>query len=365
MLKLTVYTKSVLQLLALFVAGWFFYTIRGLLVYVLIAALLALITKPVVNFISQKKIKNKNIPRSISAGLVVLFLLAIFIAVAALVIPALASEFMVLTKIDFGSVYQSMIEQLIILQKWFASVQIDVGNLEENIQQVISKFLSLNSAENTISSILGGLGNLAIALFSVVFMLFFFLKEENLMSRIIEDYLNKENAGHLRHILPKIKHTLFRYALGLLAQAVGVFLIIFIGLQIIGVQGALVIAVFGAFLNLIPYIGPILGAILAVVLGLGQAVAIDPEMAFGILTLKIALIFVITQLTDNFVFEPLIFANSINAHPLEIFLVISISGLLGGVLAMIIAVPAYSMLRIILKEFFFKFKFVQSFTKNV
>ncbi len=97
----------------------------------------------------------------------------------------------------------------------------------------------------------------------------------------------------------------------------------------------------------------------------GQAFALDPSIAFGFLALKIVVVFATAQLTDNFVFQPLIFSNSINAHPLEIFIVISIAGLLGGVFGMVVAVPTYSMIRIVSKEFATNSKFIQAVTKNV
>jgi predicted PurR-regulated permease PerM len=176
----------------------------------------------------------------------------------------------------------------------------------------------------------------------------------------------RENmSDHMRHILPKIKRTLFRYAFGLLIQMTGIFTIVYVGLSIAGVQSALVIGVFAAFINLIPYIGPMIGAIFALVLGLGQAYALDPTVSFALISLEIVGVFATAQLTDNFVFQPLIFSNSINAHPLEIFIIISVAGLLGGIIGMVIAVPTYSMLRIISKEFFTNSKFIQALTRNV
>lgn len=365
MIKPTIYVKSLLQILLIFAVFWILYTIRGLLVYVLIAALLALITKPIVTFLSAKELNGKRIPRGLLAVLMVVLLVSTFVLVSTYVIPALIGEFAVLTKIDFGAVYQNVVEQFYILRKPFNDLHIDMTSVEESVRTAITNLIRFQSIESTIASVLGGLGNVAIALFSIIFILFFFLKEENLTKTILDDYLSESLSGHLKNILPKIKTTLFRYSFGLLLQMTGVFIIVFAGLSIAGVQSALVIAVFAAFINLIPYIGPMIGATFGLILGLGQAIALTPDIIIGVLALKIVLVFSTAQLTDNFVFQPLIFSNSINAHPLEIFIVISISGLLGGVLGMIIAVPAYSMIRIIIKEFFSNSKFIQSFTKNV
>ena len=73
----------------------------------------------------------------------------------------------------------------------------------------------------------------------------------------------------------------------------------------------------------------------------------------------------VAQLIDNFIYQPLIFSKSVRSHPLEIFLVIIIGGILFGVLGMIIAVPAYTTLRVILKEFFGDVKWVKALTKGI
>ena len=365
MFKPTIYVKSIIQLLLIFALAWIIFSIRGLLVYLLIAALITLVTKPLVNFICQKEIRGKHIPRGLISAAVVALLITSSIVVSTFVFPRLISEFSVLSRIDFGGAYQAVINEISSIKRPFLSQQFDMISLEENIRTAISNLLSFHSIESTATSILGGLGNIAIALFSVIFILFFFLKEANLTRTVLDDYMSDKLASHLKNILPKIKKTLFRYFIGLLAQMTGVFLIVYLGLSIAGVESALVIAVFAAFINLIPYIGPMIGASFGLILGLGQAIAIDPTIIIGVLALKIVLVFGITQITDNFLFQPLIFSNSINAHPLEIFIVISIAGLLAGVLGMIIAVPTYSMIRIVIKEFFTNSRFVQSFTRNV
>lgn len=365
MLKPTELVKSILQLLVYAIIGWFLYTVRGLIVYIIVASLLALITKPIVNFISQKKVGRFYIPRAISSAFVILSLAGMAITVSIFLAPKVLSEFAVLSTINFDSVSTSILDQINILKGWLSTQNLDLKNFEDGIRNAVSDFFSIQTVENTVSSILGGLGNVVIALFSITFILFFLLKEKNITTTILSDYLSEAISEHIKNIMPKIKKTIFRYSLGLLIQMTGIFTLVFIGLSLANVESALVIALFAAFINLIPYIGPMIGAIFGLVLGLGQAIAIDPSISIALLSSKIVLVFAITQLTDNFVYQPLIFSTSINAHPLEIFIIISIAGLLGGVFGMIIAVPAYSMIRIVIKEFFIHSRFVQSFTKNV
>ena len=83
------------------------------------------------------------------------------------------------------------------------------------------------------------------------------------------------------------------------------------------------------------------------------------------LVYKIALVFLIVQLIDSLIFQPLVISNIVKAHPLEIFLVILIAGTLAGIGGMIIAVPIYTILRIIAKEFLNNFKIVQQLTSEL
>lgn len=365
MFKLTVYVKSFLQLLALAGLAWLLYTVRGLLIYLIVAALLTLVAKPLTNLLSSFKIKRFHLPRAISAIITLLVIGGVFVLITRLLVPSLVTEFATLSTIDFSKAYNSLTHEVTVAESWLANYEIELESVEESARQAITGLLSFKTVEQTISGLLGGLGNLAIALFSIIFILFFFLKEPNITGFILNDLFSERFSEHLRQILPKIKRTLFRYAIGLLLQMTGIFTIVYVGLSIAGVPSALVIAVAAAFFNLIPYVGPSLGAIFGLVLGLGQAFALDPTISFGFLALKIVGVFAITQITDNFVFQPLIFSNSINAHPLEIFIVISVAGLLGGVLGMVIAVPTYSMIKIVSKEFYANSKFIQAVTRNV
>jgi predicted PurR-regulated permease PerM len=73
----------------------------------------------------------------------------------------------------------------------------------------------------------------------------------------------------------------------------------------------------------------------------------------------------ITKVIDNVVFQPQIFSRSVKSHPLEIFIVILIAATIGGVIGMLIAIPAYTVLRVIAKEFFNQNKLVQKITEGL
>ena len=123
---------------------------------------------------------------------------------------------------------------------------------------------------------------------------------------------------------PQIKTVVTRYSFGILFQITAIFILLAIGMTLIGVEGAIVLALCAAVFNLIPYVGPIIGAALGILLGLGQLYAAgvaDPNSSVNLVQSLYLLIglFGLVQVLDNVLFQPLIFSNSVGAHPLEIF----------------------------------------------
>ena len=135
--------------------------------------------------------------------------------------------------------------------------------------------------------------------------------------------------------------------------------------HIFGIDNALIIAFLCAVLNIIPYIGPLIGSILAAILTMISNLGGDFQTEILPLTIYVLIGFWIVQIIDNNVSQPLIFSSSVNSHPLEIFLVILIAGFMSGILGMILAVPIYTILKVIGKEFFPENKVIKVLTKNI
>ena len=118
-------------------------------------------------------------------------------------------------------------------------------------------------------------------------------------------------------------------------------------------------------MNVIPYIGPIITLFIAVFLGISGCIQFNQYDLITITITKIFIILIGTNLLDAMVIQPTIFSNTVKAHPLEIFLIILMAGALGGVLGMVIAIPCYTLLRIIAKEFLHHFKFFKKLTEHI
>ena len=150
-----------------------------------------------------------------------------------------------------------------------------------------------------------------------------------------------------------------------------IFFVFFISVTLLCLLGypldaaTIVIAFLCAILNIIPYIGPLIASILAAILTMMSNLGGDFQTQVFPLVIYVLIGFWIVQVIDNNVSQPLIFSKSVSSHPLEIFLVILIAGFLFGIVGMIIAVPSFTILKVIAKEFFPENKIVRLLTKNI
>ena len=130
-------------------------------------------------------------------------------------------------------------------------------------------------------------------------------------------------------------------------------------------EHALVIGLFAGFINVIPYLGPLMGGCFGFVVV--SVVQIQIPNSYTLLSLwgGTIIIFLVVQLLDNLVFQPFIFSSSVRAHPLEIFLVILMAGYMSGIVGMFLAIPVYTILRVVAREFFFNYRLVKKLTERL
>lgn len=346
---------------------WYF---KSIVAYILISAVLSLIGRPIINFLNRLQYKNFKIPNAISALLtLVLFwtLLTVFFRVF---IPLIANQASELSNIDAESVVENLQGPIEKIEEVFVKFNISSDGNKSMDQYLTEKFMEIVNVSvlsDFFSSIAGILGNIFIAVFSISFITFFLLKDKGLLYDAILLLVPDKYLENIEHILSSIKKLLTRYFVGIIMQISGIITLVSIGLTIAGMDfsDALVIGLVVGLMNIIPYIGPIIGAMLGLVLGL--ATNLDLSFYSELLPLLgyMSIVFIIVQLVDNLVFQPLIYSSSVNAHPLEIFLIIMMAGSLFGITGMILAIPAYTILRVFAKEFFNKFKVVKKLTEKI
>jgi predicted PurR-regulated permease PerM len=216
-----------------------------------------------------------------------------------------------------------------------------------------------------ISSVVGKLGNVLLGIMSVFFIAFFFLREQGLFNNMISSAVSNQYEDKTHNAIEQSTELLVRYFIGVLLQITVVTVFVSLLLSIFGIKNALLIGFFAALMNVIPYLGPIIGATFGVIITVSSNLDVPFYDVLLPMLVKVMLVFMIMQLLDNFILQPTIFSKSVKAHPLEIFLVILVAAEIGGVVGMVLAIPVYTVLRVIGKVFLSEFKMVQKITQGL
>lgn len=369
MMQLKDKTRSILLIIGFLFIIFLLWYFSAIVTYILISVVLAFIGKPLVRWITLVKYKRFKIPKGFAAFITLVTLWVVFISFFRFIIPLLINQLDTLSNIDFMVVLNSIEEPFGQLMHFFGKDPVVLENqtLTDIISQSIADKIDFSQLSDLFSVIAGTIGELLIAFFSVSFITFFFLKEENMFREVIILLVPTNYETKVKHILDSISNLLRRYFVGLIFEVFMVMVLVSLGLTIVGIEfsNAVVIGLFCGMFNVIPYLGPWMGA--AVGLLIGAALNIDADFMSHTLPLLgfMVLVFGTVQILDNILFQPLIYSSSVKAHPLEIFLVILAAGSLAGILGMILAIPVYTILRVIAKEFFDNMKIVKKLTEKM
>lgn len=355
--------KNTLTLIGIVISLILIIYLKTIVAYVLVSVVLALIGRPIMKWISLLKIKEKSLPRSIISFITLLLLVVFFFSIFSLFTPLVIEEARIISSIDLESVSLELQGPIDDLETWLKEHHF--LNPDSSIDNEILKLISLTKVQSIFNSALGILGNSLIALFSILFITFFFLKEKNLFSNFIINIVPSNKSEQLSNAFKNAKRLLSRYFIGVIIQIFIITIIVSLGLTILGIKNAILIGFLAGLINVIPYIGPIIGALIGIVIGVSTNLELDFYTQMIPLIVKICIVFGSMQLIDNFILQPIIFSNSVKAHPLEIFLVVISAGTIWGISGMIIAIPFYTFFRVIAKEFLNEFKIIQQLTKNI
>ena len=197
------------------------------------------------------------------------------------------------------------------------------------------------------------------------FITFFFLKEQRLFGDFVVAIAPNEYEDEVRHGLDNITRLLTRYFAGILIQITIITLFVSVSLGLLGVTNALLIGFFAAIINVIPYLGPIIGATFGAFITVSSNLNLDFYTQMLPLLVKVFAVFGAMQMLDNFILQPYIFSNSVLAHPLEIFIIILMGAKINGIIGMVLAIPVYTVLRVIARVFLSEFKIVQKLTGSI
>ena len=363
-------TRNIILFVGISILIFLLFYFRNIVSYILIAAVLSLIGRPIMKAIQRIPFGKKHMGKTTSALITLLLMLALTIGFLAALIPLVAMEIKDLSAIDITSVMDYLDVAFAHLSSklpHFVSYSGADSGMQQYIQEQLANMLNMGQVTNLFSSVAGTLGNLFLMFFSVSFILFFFLKEEQLFNHIILVFVPRRYEEKATHVMVSINHLLKRYFIGIVLEVLGVMTLDTIGFSIIGLgfNHGLVVAVFAGVMNVIPYIGPWIGGVFGVLVAIATHLGDSfPDVTLPLILL-VLMVVVIVQVVDNVVFQPVIYSNSVRAHPLEIFLVILMAGSFAGIAGMILAIPVYTVLRVIAREFLSQFRLVRELTSKM
>jgi predicted PurR-regulated permease PerM len=344
---------------------WYF---RSIFFFIAISAVLSLIARPLSDVFKRIHIGRIQVNNTMAALFTVLIIWTVIVLFFRFTIPLIGYEIQYMSSVDIPQVFErisSLLEDILSPFKRINEPVVLV--IEEQVREAAIALFDISQIKDAFSGLVGFVGGLFVAVLSITFITFFFLKDEGLLVGLIMLIIPDEYEASLRHVLLSVKLLLRRYFTGVLIQ---IFLITFFvtcGFLILGVgfNHAVTIGLISGLLNIIPYVGPLIGAFFGTITGIIVFLQTPLTGDFISFTLWIIVIYALVQIMDNLLFQPIIFSNSVKAHPLEIFIVILMAGYASGLTGMFLAIPVYTILRVIAREFFYNYRVVKKLTDGL
>lgn len=346
---------------------WFF---RNIVVYILVSGVFSIMGRPLVDLFCKIKIKSWSFPRSLAALLTLAVIWGIIILFFVIFVPLVTRQINYFSTIDSEKIVQIISGPINKVESLIRAINKDIPQtltIQDYIVRKVAGVLNINMIQSFIGSLIGILGNVIVAIFSVTFITFFFLKDHRLFFESILMWVPDKYVDNVTRALYSVKNLLTRYFIGIVIQSTCIMILVTIGMTIAGIdfQQALVMGLIIGILNVIPYAGPWIGLAIAITMGVASHINQDFTTVVIPLVTYMIIVEVVTHLIDNIIFQPVIFSNSVKAHPLEIFIVVLAAGFAAGIPGMIFGIPAYTVLRVFAREFFYNFKPVQKITSSL
>lgn len=345
---------------------WYF---RNIIIYILIAGVLSLIGSPLAESLKKIHIGKWKFPDWAASIVTIVIILGLLLSILTLIVPIVMSIVKDISMVDVGNTVKSISGPLADLNMFLVDRFPNLGpgfRIENVVMEQLQKLLDVSVFSSLLSSVTSFLASFGVGIFSIVFIAFFFFKEKGKFTAIIEALVPDRYEEKARESIGDISHLLSRYFLGLVVEICGVAFINFLGLMFVakmGFSASIGIAFMTGIMNIVPYVGPWIGGALGTVLGITMkfvcSTHVGLDVNFWTFIIIMIAIFCVTQIVDNYFFQPVIYSSSIKAHPLEIFIVLLMAGTIGGILGMLVAIPCYTVIRVIAGKFFRNIKFIR------
>lgn len=344
--------------------AWYFSSIT---IYIILALILSLMCSPLKHCFLKIKIKKIKLNNEMATVLAMLSILLLLCGILYLILPPLAYQINAIANLDQYQISETLESPLNSVDYYLKKYNL-IAEDEEVKNVIISTTLEYVKKIN-VSSLFGGvihgLASLFLSIFSILFVAFFILLDFTKLQNVIIRMLPNEYQQEMTNTFLKSKQLLSNYFVGLVVEMLLVGLLGFTVLTLLKIENALLIGVISGIMVVIPYIGTVISFTIACFLAVTGAFIVDPSANFSMIILKLFSTFLGCRLLDDFFLQPYIASKSVKAHPLEVFLVILIAGMLAGIPGMMLGIPVYTFIRVFAKEFFGNSNFIRTLTSKI
>jgi len=277
--------QLILWILGVLVLGYILWNVRSIISYFFIAAIIAFVARPTMRLLGKVKIKNWVMPNWLKAAIVLITFVLILVGAVNLIIPTVVHQADIISKIDTDNLINKIQPQIQAATGWMEKANINEAEVQKSLEEEVSNLFNIGNIGSYIKGIIGGLTDSLIAVFSILFISFFLIKDGNIVDNVVDSLTPNNYLDKIKTIFNDAKNLLSRYFIGVIIQISIVMLVITIGLTILGVNNALLIGLIAGIFNIIPYVGPLIGGAVGVSLAITSQLEIDPTMdilSFGL-----------------------------------------------------------------------------------
>ena len=331
-------TSSLFKIVGIILGLWFIYLIRNILVIIFIAVLLAMAFDPLVTYFKKRKI-----PRPLGIIIIYVGIFTVLSLLIALIIPPLAEQ--------IGQIASSFPSYWDQVTNYFSTLRDDpetsglIANIKNSLESFETSFSQ--SATGIFSLIKNAFGS--IISFILVFVLtFYFLVQEDAIKRGFRLVTPQKYQPYLTDLLTRMQERLVQWLRGELLLGGIIGFLVLIGLMLLGVKYYLVLALIAGFSELIPYVGPVLGAVPAVFLAF---------MESPIKGVMVVILYWLIQQMENHLIVPKVMQKAIGLNPIIVIIVILVGAKVAGFVGVLIAVPTTAILSVLVTDIFFGSRF--------
>lgn len=322
-------TSTIFRTVIILLGLIFLYTIRDILAIIFVALIIAAAVNDPVSWLHRHKI-----PRLLGVVFIYLLFLSFLSLIITLIFPPLAEQIKQLA-INFPSIVERV---GLSVQDWWGRFQIE-GNFQSFLGSASERLTQATSSVfNTITGIFGGFFSAIV----VLVISFYLATQEKGVKIFLVSLTPVEHRHYLSDLANRVQIKIGGWVRGQLLLMLIVGVLTYIGLSVLGVKYALVLALIAALFEIIPYMGPILAAIPAVILAFIQS---------PILALMVIVLFIIINQIENYIIVPQVMKRTVGLSPIVIIIVMLIGAKLAGVLGIILSVPVTAAIAEFVKDF--------------